>query len=217
MARNKYPEETVKKILEVAQKLFIEKGYENTSIQDITDNLGGLSKGAIYHHFKSKDAILIAVCDSYSEEITYHMNKILYDKQLTGGEKLKKMFMASWKNDEQRQFMAAMPNLIDNPRLLAQQFRMTIDNVVPNFIYPVIREGVYDGSIKCDCPLETANLLMLLSNFWFNPLIYPLDKEDMGKKLALAQRILDTLGIDLMGSELTEHINGIKKYQDQIK
>ena len=63
MARNKYPEETVARILDVSLKLFLEKGYENTTIQDIIDALGNLSKGAIYHHFKSKEDILEAVCD----------------------------------------------------------------------------------------------------------------------------------------------------------
>ena len=58
MARNKYPEVTVEKILDVAQRLFLEKGYDNTTIQDIVDGLGGLTKGAIYHHFKSKRKLL---------------------------------------------------------------------------------------------------------------------------------------------------------------
>ncbi len=53
MARNKYPEVTVEKILEVSQRLFMERGYDNTTIQDIVNELGGLTKGAIYHHFKS--------------------------------------------------------------------------------------------------------------------------------------------------------------------
>ncbi|MEI3015026.1 MAG: TetR/AcrR family transcriptional regulator [Ruthenibacterium lactatiformans] len=44
MARNKYPEETVARILDVSLKLFLEKGYENTTIQDIIDALGNLSK-----------------------------------------------------------------------------------------------------------------------------------------------------------------------------
>ena len=52
MARNKHPEETVHLILDVAFRLFMEKGYEHTSIQDIINHLGGLSKGAIYHHFR---------------------------------------------------------------------------------------------------------------------------------------------------------------------
>ena len=45
MARNKYPEVTVERILDVSQRLFLEKGYENTTIQDIVDELGGLTKG----------------------------------------------------------------------------------------------------------------------------------------------------------------------------
>ena len=54
MARNKYPEETVARILDAAQRLFLEKGYDQTTIQDIVDQLGGLTKGAVYHHFKSR-------------------------------------------------------------------------------------------------------------------------------------------------------------------
>ena len=63
MARNKHPEETVNLILDVASRLFMEQGYEHTSIQNIIGCLGGLSKGAIYHHFKSKEDILEAVID----------------------------------------------------------------------------------------------------------------------------------------------------------
>ena len=46
MARNKYPEETVKLILDVSTRLFSEKGYDDTSLQDII-NETKLSKGAI--------------------------------------------------------------------------------------------------------------------------------------------------------------------------
>ena len=63
MARNKYPEITVDKILDVSQRLFLEKGYDNTTIQDIVDELDGLTKGAIYHHFKSKEEIMDALGD----------------------------------------------------------------------------------------------------------------------------------------------------------
>ena len=63
MARNKYPEVTEERILEAAQRLFLEKGYDNTTIQDIVDQLGGLTKGAVYHHFKSKEEILDEVSD----------------------------------------------------------------------------------------------------------------------------------------------------------
>ena len=46
VARNKYPEVTQEKILDAAKRLFLTKGYENTTIQDIVDALGNLTKGA---------------------------------------------------------------------------------------------------------------------------------------------------------------------------
>ena len=75
MARNKHPEETVEKILAVSAKLFMEKGYEHTTLQDIIDNLGGLTKGAIYHHFKGKEEILLAIADRMGEQTEAWMKK----------------------------------------------------------------------------------------------------------------------------------------------
>ena len=60
-------EETVEKILTAAKRLFLEKGYERTTIQDIVDQLGGLTKGAVYHHFKSKEEIMDALGDGYKK------------------------------------------------------------------------------------------------------------------------------------------------------
>ena len=54
-------EVTEERILDVAQRLFLEKGYENTTIQDIVNELGGLTKGAVYHHFKSQKKFLVGV------------------------------------------------------------------------------------------------------------------------------------------------------------
>lgn len=51
-------------ILETAEKLFFEKGYEQTSIQDILDALS-MSKGGFYHHFTSKEAILSEICENH--------------------------------------------------------------------------------------------------------------------------------------------------------
>jgi len=52
------PEATVEKILDVFQRLFMKRGFDNTTIQDIVNEMDGLTKGAIYHHFKSKEEIM---------------------------------------------------------------------------------------------------------------------------------------------------------------
>ena len=87
MARNKHPEETINAILDVSTRLFMEKGYEHTSIQDIIKHLGGLSKGAIYHHFKSKEDILEAVSDRMAAESNKMLADIRDDMALNGLEK----------------------------------------------------------------------------------------------------------------------------------
>lgn len=63
MPRNKYPEETVQKILDASLKLFLEKGYEETTVLDIINNMGGMTRGAFYHHFKSKEEVFDALSD----------------------------------------------------------------------------------------------------------------------------------------------------------
>ena len=69
MARNRNPHETRKKILEVSKDLFLKKGFDNTSIQDIINGLGGLTKGVIYHHFESKQEILQSIIRENNQEI----------------------------------------------------------------------------------------------------------------------------------------------------
>lgn len=59
--REKQKEDTVADILRVAEELFHGQGYEKTTIQNIAERCG-LSKGALYHHFKSKEEVLERIC-----------------------------------------------------------------------------------------------------------------------------------------------------------
>ena len=211
MARNKYPEETVNLILEVSLELFLSKGYDNTSIQDIIDHLGGLSKGAIYHHFKSKEAILIEVYARMSKVIEVQMTNIRDDKNLNGLEKLQKMFMSSLNNVRNRELIASTPNLLKNPRLLAIQLESTIHDVVPNYIEPVMQQGIKDGSIQTEYPRELAQVLILLSNIWMNPLIYPMTKEEVNTKIAFFNQMTQAMGLSILDKGLEMHLRDIQE------
>lgn len=211
MARNKYPEETVQKILDVSLSLFMEKGYAHTSIQDIINNLGGLSKGAIYHHFKSKEAILLAVYDRMALQAGREMKEIVHDSSLNGAQKLKGMFLSSWKDSTQREFIASMPNLLNNPQFLTMHIANTIHDVVPHYILPVIEEGVTDGSIHCEYPQEMADVLMLLTNVWLNPLIYPMDEGNIWRKIRFFNEILSGLGFPLLEEGMGEHMQLVEQ------
>lgn len=215
MARNKYPEETVNLILDVSIKLFLSKGYDNTSIQDIINNLGGLSKGAIYHHFKSKESILIAVYDRLSEELESQVAALRDDQTLTGLQKLKKIFMSSLDNLHHRELISSAPNLLDNPRLLAIQMKSSIENVVPNYIEPVILEGVKDGSIKTDYPKELAQVLILLSNIWMNPLLYPMTADEAVSRIGFFNQMTTALGLSIMDENLIKYLKELQHLTEE--
>ena len=83
MPRNKYPEQTVEKILDAAAALFAEKGYQSTTLQDIIDATG-LSKGAVYHHFRSKEEIARKVGDRMGDEMWEPLRRIREAAGLTG-------------------------------------------------------------------------------------------------------------------------------------
>ncbi|MFC4323582.1 TetR/AcrR family transcriptional regulator [Litchfieldia salsa] len=57
-----------KLIIETAIKLFAHKGFTNTSIQEIAHE-SGISKGAFYLHFKSKDSLLLSILEYYYEKL----------------------------------------------------------------------------------------------------------------------------------------------------
>lgn len=211
MARNKYPEETVNLILDVSVNLFLTKGYDNTSIQDIINHLGGLSKGAIYHHFKSKESILIAVYHRLAKEMEEKMTEILQNKRLSGLEKLQKMFMSSLDNIHHRELLSSSPNLLDNPQLLAIQMKSTIYDVIPNYMEPVIKEGIEDGSIQSEYPKELAQVLILMSNVWMNPLIYPMNSEDLLAKIKFFNQMTKALGVCILDDKFEKNVKELQQ------
>ena len=64
-----------REIIETAFNLFVQNGYERTSVQQIIDTLS-ISKGTFYHHFKSKDDLLDAVISDILEDVASEINRI---------------------------------------------------------------------------------------------------------------------------------------------
>jgi AcrR family transcriptional regulator len=204
MARNKYPEETLNQILTVSLNLFMEKGYEHTSIQDIINGLGGLTKGAVYHHFKSKEEILQAVIGRLNQGVDEVYASIRDDKSLNGHEKLRKIFRVSLNDHSKPEMTSTIPNLLDNPRMLAALLRNITEESVPKYIQPIIEHGLADGSIKTDYPKELSEVLMLMGNLWLNPLVFSDTTENALRKCRFLQQVLLGLGFDLLDDQMIE-------------
>lgn len=202
MARNKYPEETVRRILDVAEELFYTKGYEHTTMADIVDGLGGLTKGAVYHHFKSKEEIFEAVFERANRPVYERSDAILADRSLTGLEKFRALDKASSEGPSVDMWHAMKPSSdpVQNPRLIAQEFVDAMDTA-HRYVEPVIREGMADGSIAAEHPREVAEVLILLANLWLVPMFNPLpadDREAYQRRVQTFLRVSHAVGVDLV-------------------
>jgi AcrR family transcriptional regulator len=211
--RNKYPEETIQKILDVSYKLFLEKGYEKTTIMEIVDNLGGLTKGAFYHHFKSKEEVLCALNNKLFEDDP--LERIKEDKGLNGLQKLRKaLFIQANPNDKQDlSLYIATLSLLNSPRFLMEHMK-TIQNYSAVAFQPFIEEGIADGSIKNSNPKILTDLMLLLLNVWFLPTIYPCSKHYMIDKVMCIKDILEYKGLPLFDSETMENIINLIEVMD---
>ncbi len=208
MARNKYPEQTVELILDVSAKLFLEKGYDNTSLQDIINELKGLTKGAIYHHFKSKEDIFDAVATKMGEANGKYFIEMRNNTTLTGAQKLREVLVLSAFSEASNTIIGMVPSLLDNPKFLAIQMKANINDVVPNYVFPIVEQGVKDGSITCDKPYELAELITLLINTWLNPLILGNDKSRIANKCKVINELLAVYNLVLFDDEV---INKLEK------
>ncbi|MGL4338219.1 MAG: TetR/AcrR family transcriptional regulator [Turicibacter sp.] len=210
MSRNNLVEQTVDKIIETAHYLFIQKGYEKTSVQDIINELG-LSKGAIYHHFKSKEEILYAVLNKEREQANLYLELLVNEvSDVTAKEKLKYILRKVTSHEEintTNKFLANQPN---NSKAIVENIIQTV-NYDSLMFYTLIQEGVEDGSLETEYPKECAELLLLLCNVWLNPILFNRNYEETISRFKFIQFTMKQLGVDVIETQLLTQIeNNLK-------
>ena len=203
MARNKYPEQTLEKILSVAQKLFVEKGFEQTTIQNIVDGLEGMTRGAVYHHFKSKDEIMEALINRMFLE--RNPFDVLHNRSdINGLQKLKLAVMMNQSNQEGIQISKQALPLLQNPRILAGMIESNRKNLSPLWL-ELMQEGIADGSIQTAYAKELSELLPLLE-IWLMPTVYPASPEEMVNKFVFISEMLTKMGLPIFDEEMVSMI-----------
>lgn len=200
MARNRNSHETRNKILEVSKDLFLEKGFDNTSIQDIIDGLGGLTKGVIYHHFESKYEILESIISENNQEIlNYNW------RGNTGLEKIQNSLMDSFSNFKQQRLVYSVSIMLRSPRLLGEQYLSLFSDFLPE-IRERVYEGVKDESIKTEYPEELADLIVLTLNIWIGFQISVFSVEELKRRMNFIKLTFEGLGVQLISDEMMEII-----------
>jgi len=210
MARNKYPEITVDKILEASQRLFLEKGYDNTTIQDIVNELDGLSKGAIYHHFKSKEEIMSALGDRMFFQ-NNPFEKVKQRTDLNGLEKMKLAILLNQYDETQIGLTRQAVPLLKNPRILAEMIATNRRLLCPYWM-ELLEEGQKDGSVKTPYTKELAEFL-ILTDIWMIPSVFPATKEELQKRLQFIKETLEHMGLPLIDDEIEHRVSQLPYFE----
>lgn len=214
-ARNKYPEVTVERILDVSQRLFLEKGYDNTTIQDIVDELGGLTKGAVYYHFKSKEEIIDAVGDRMFFE-NNPFEAVRKRSDLNGLQKLQEMIRLNQSDMARTNITVQSISILKNPRILAGMIDSNRRILTPYFL-ELIEEGNQDGSIHTEYAKEIAELIPLLTGLWLLPSVFPAGKEELKRKFCFIGEMLEQMGVPLMDESILALADDFFDQFDQLE
>lgn len=152
-------------ILDAAQRLVYSKGYELMTIQDILDALG-ISKGAFYHYFDSKGAVLEALIERMVvDEVIPILTGIVTDPGLSGIDKLHRYYdtSARWKSAHRALIMELMRVWIADENAIVRQklTAMSIKFVTP-LLTKIIRQGIQEGDFFTDFPDQVSKVVFYI-------------------------------------------------------
>ncbi|MDD3142255.1 MAG: TetR/AcrR family transcriptional regulator [Lachnospiraceae bacterium] len=203
MAKEYNSKATIESILSVSAKLFLEKGFEKTSMQDIATT-AGISKGAIYHHFQSKDEIIRAVTEKQAQAVAVAMENLLSEaKSLSGKEQLRFILEKNLETQEAHYLDDVM-----SARMKSAEFVLSyMQNCVNNdslFVSEIIKHGIADGSLITEFPDECAEVFLLLLNVWCDPAVFDCDVKKLSQRLKFLQHLMVSIGLDVLSDTLIE-------------
>ncbi|MBW3087845.1 TetR/AcrR family transcriptional regulator [Bifidobacterium sp. 82T24] len=200
MARIMHPGDTERRILDSARRLFAEKGYEKTSVQDILDDLG-LSKGGLYHHFKSKEAILDRLNADEWTTTARLLDELVGRKDMSALEKLRALIVSALDTPDHLDLVRSQLALLKDPAFFTTNMRFWSTRL-PESFRSLIDMGVQDGSIPTAYPEEAAQLLSLLGNYWLMPCFYPASRADLERRIRCLATMLDAIGVPVFDETL---------------
>jgi AcrR family transcriptional regulator len=152
-------------ILDVARQLVYTKGYEQMSIQDILDAMK-ISKGAFYHYFDSKQALMDGMIDRMLDDAEKVLRPILDAKDLSAIEKMRLYFNTAgqWKVS-QKTFMLNLFRVwrADANALMRQKQEAAAMKRIAPMLAEIIRQGMDEGVFSTKYPEQFGNIFVGLS------------------------------------------------------
>jgi len=195
---------------ELANKIwdiFIANGYENTTLAFIINKLD-ISKGALYHYFSSKEECADAAIE---HRVSLWLNEISNAdvKSLNALDRLKQLLLAAVKTNNLNQQDKKMND--PSNKIFHQKLMVALIKSFSPIYADIISQGVKEGFFNVKYPLETAEIILTLSNFYLDEDLFKWSSEAMILKLAAFKETLtNILGADEKALDFLDELFNLK-------
>jgi AcrR family transcriptional regulator len=201
-------------ILDAAQRLVYSKGYESMTIQDIL-NAVEISKGAFYHYFPSKHALLEGLIDRSIVQATNIVAPVLEDPELSSLEKLTRYFdkISSWKIS-QKAYMIQLLRVwyLDENSLLRHKMATAGIEFLSPILINLINQGIAEGTMKVVDPQTTAKVVYsLMISLGENLGNVILSSDQPGSKQSILESIKTMLDTTQAYTKAIERVLGVQE------
>lgn len=185
-------------ILDAAAALFAQKGFDHTSTSEIMEAVG-IAKGTLYHHFKSKEAIMDAIIERQSERMLAAARKTAEDRSIPVPERMLRVVMALKLEGAQGEGRRDMIEHLHKPQnaLMHQKSKQIIMKEVPPILAIVLQDGIEQGLFDSPYPLECMEMSVAYLNTLLDDGIIELTEEERrGRIQAFIFHLERLLGVE---------------------
>lgn len=162
----KKPDERIDEFLNAAQQLFFKKGYDKTSVDNITQKVG-VAKGTFYLYFKSKEDVLDGLANRIIESSLNQTREVVDRTDLNALEKLKRYYSTSRNykvaNKNRMKVMMRALSRKENSILRNKIMQRSMELNIPEF-NKIINQGVEEGVFRVKYPDQIGEFIFMLSD-----------------------------------------------------
>ncbi len=200
-------------LLDAAEKLFFELGYEQTPVSAIIDKVG-VSKGTFYYYFKSKEDLLDCIAERAAHQSMQQVQVVVDEERLDALSKLNKVYEVSrsWQASNVELVMTILKVMyMDENLLLRHKIQQrSLELCIP--IYSkIIEQGLREGTFDVSDPKEVAEMIIRIgNNLGDTTTVLFLDEENMPGNLQIIERKI------ALYEEAVERILGASKGSVQV-
>lgn len=187
-------DERKNEILDAAEALFGQKGFDGTSTNDILSKVG-IARGTLYYHFKSKEDIMDALIERYNVRMLEAAKEVAADRSIPVIERVIRTVMAL--NASSGGSSEEIMEHIHKPQnaLMHQKIQRSIIVGVTPILTEIVREGIEQGLFDTPFPYECMEMVIIYANTVFDDDFVPMtDAERMQRVLAFIANLERMLG-----------------------